>query len=134
MVLHDVTEIKKMNEMMIQTEKMISVGGIAAGIAHEINNPLGIVLQSAQNLERRIDSEFPKNIKTAESLGLDISLLSAYTKERKLDVFIADIKAASLRAADIIRNMLDFSRRSESNRVVCDIVKLTETAVRARFQ
>jgi hypothetical protein len=34
---------------MIQTEKIVSLGGIAAGIAHEINNPLGIISQSVQN-------------------------------------------------------------------------------------
>ena len=43
-VLVDVTERKRSEEIMIQTEKMMSVGGLAAGMAHEINNPLGSIL------------------------------------------------------------------------------------------
>ena len=56
-MMRDISEAKKIREMMIQTEKMISVGGIAAGIAHEINNPLGIVLQAAQNMTILLDSD-----------------------------------------------------------------------------
>ncbi|MDR3641023.1 MAG: PAS domain S-box protein, partial [Humidesulfovibrio sp.] len=70
-MLRNVTELKKMQEMMIQTEKMISVGGIAAGIAHEINNPLGIVLQAAQNLVQRTRPDFKKNMDVAAKLGFD---------------------------------------------------------------
>ena len=42
--LDDVTEQIKMQELTVQTEKMTSVGLLAAGMAHEINNPLGAVL------------------------------------------------------------------------------------------
>ncbi|MDR3640759.1 MAG: PAS domain S-box protein, partial [Humidesulfovibrio sp.] len=70
-MLRNVTELKKMQEMMIQTEKMISIGGIAAGIAHEINNPLGIVLQAAQNLVQRTRPDFKKNMDVAAKLGFD---------------------------------------------------------------
>jgi len=118
-VYDDITEYKKMQEMMIQTEKMISVGGIAAGIAHEINNPLGIVLQASQNLALRMQPDFPKNMETARELGLDMTVFARYVQRRKLDVFLDDIQSAAKRAAIIIRQMLDFTRRSESRRTLC---------------
>ena len=41
----DITERKRTEEIMIQSEKMLSVGGLAAGMAHEINNPLAGMMQ-----------------------------------------------------------------------------------------
>ncbi|MBI5520900.1 MAG: PAS domain S-box protein [Desulfovibrio sp.] len=128
-LVRDVTELKKMQEMMIQTEKMISVGGIAAGIAHEINNPLGIVLQAAQNLVQRTRPDFKKNAEVAAGLGLDMELFKQYMQARKLDVFIEDIQSAAVRASAIIRHMLDFSRSSESRRKVCDLPAIVDKAV-----
>ncbi|MEW5772582.1 MAG: PAS domain S-box protein [Thermodesulfobacteriota bacterium] len=128
-VFRNITETKRMQEMMIQTEKMISVGGIAAGIAHEINNPLGIVLQASQNLMQRTRADFPKNREAAEKLGLDLGLLEKYMQARKLDMFLQDIRTAAVRASDIIRHMLDFSRRSESKRKVCDVCDIADKAL-----
>jgi len=128
-MMRDISEAKKIREMMIQTEKMISVGGIAAGIAHEINNPLGIVLQAAQNLVQRTRPDFKKNLDVAAALGLEMNLLAAYMRERKIDVFIEDIRSAAVRASAIIRHMLDFSRHSESRRKVCDLPAIIDKAV-----
>lgn len=128
-VFHDVTEQKRIQEMMIQSEKMISVGGIAAGIAHEINNPLGIVLQASQNLALRTRPDFPKNREVAQEIGLDMDLLDRYLKARKLDVFIQDIRDAGTRAAFIVRNMLDFSRRSETGRALCSMRDIAAKAL-----
>ena len=44
--------------MILQSEKMLSVGGLAAGMAHEINNPLGVILQALQNVMRAYISRF----------------------------------------------------------------------------
>lgn len=127
-VLRDVTEFKRMQELMIQSEKMISVGGIAAGVAHEINNPLGIIMVSSQNLVQRTKPDFPKNIEVARSIGLDMELFDRYMRTRGLYEFVRNIQEAAVRAADIIRHMLDFSRRSESRRTACDLRALIERA------
>ena len=126
---HDITERKKMQELLIQSEKMISVGGIATGIAHEINNPLGIILQAAENLSLRTRPDFPKNMEAARTVGLDLTLMERYMKARKLDVFIQDIREAGIRAAFIVRNMLDFSRRGESRRCMCRMRDITAKAM-----
>ncbi len=128
-ISRDVSDIKRMQEVMVQTEKMISVGGIAAGIAHEINNPLGIVLQGAQTLAQRLNPEFRKNREAAERLGLDPALLTGYLQARDIGTFIEDIQSAAMRASAIIRHMLDFSRKSESRRSVCDLAVITDKAV-----
>jgi len=128
-IVRDITTLRRMQEMMVQTEKMISVGGIAAGIAHEINNPLGIVLQAAQTLLQRTNPDFKKNQEAAAAIGLDMELLRQYFVARNLGAFIDDIMAAAVRASAIIRHMLDFSRKSESHRTVCDLPGIIDKAV-----
>ncbi|MDY0227597.1 MAG: PAS domain S-box protein [Desulfomicrobium apsheronum] len=125
-VLRDITHMKKLREVMIQSEKMRSVGGMAAGIAHEINNPLGIILQASHNLVRRTRPDFSKNTQVAQTIGLDMELMARYMRARKLDLFITDIQEAATRAAGIIRRMLDFSRLAESGRSQCDLQTLIE--------
>ena len=125
----DITEHKKMQEMMVQTEKMMSVGGISAGIAHEINNPLGIILQAVQTLAQRMRPDFSKNREVAKSMGFNLELLEKYSQERKLNMFIADIESAALRAASIIRHMLNFSRLSQSHRLSCSIPVIIDKAL-----
>ena len=53
--IDNVTTRIYMEEMMIQTEKMQSIGGLAAGMAHEINSPLAGIIQSAQVIQNRVD-------------------------------------------------------------------------------
>ncbi|WP_461209474.1 CHASE4 domain-containing protein [Desulfocurvus sp. DL9XJH121] len=128
-VARNITAMKKMQKIMVHSEKMFSVAGMAAGIAHEINNPLGIVLQASQNLLKRTDPNFHKNRKVAEELGLDLERLGEYVRVRKLDQFIDDIQKAAVRASVIIRHMLDFSRHSESGHTPCDMGSIIEGAV-----
>jgi len=59
--IDDVTELVHMEKMIIQTEKMKSVGALAAGMAHEINNPLGAITQGIQNAFRDDWSRPTKN-------------------------------------------------------------------------
>ena len=129
-ITRDITHLRAMQDSMIQSEKMLSLGGIAAGIAHEINNPLGIVLQAAQTITLRTRADFPKNQEAAARVGVDLAQVDRYLKERKIDVFIRDIQGAAVRASEIIRHMLDFSRRSESRRLVCDVRTIIDNSLR----
>jgi PAS domain S-box-containing protein len=111
--IDDITDRVRLEEMMVQTEKMMSVGGLAAGMAHEINNPLSGVLQSCQNIERRLSPDLAANRQTAESLGLEMASLQRYLQERGIPEFVAGIQEAASRASGIVTDMLAFSRRSD---------------------
>ncbi len=65
-LIKDITHFKKMTEKLIYSEKMASLGQLAAGIAHEINTPLGIILGYAQLLKE----EFPENKELVEELDI----------------------------------------------------------------
>jgi PAS domain S-box-containing protein len=127
--IEDVTERARIQELMVQTEKMMSIGGLAAGMAHEINNPLGIITQAAQNIERRISLELPANRKVSEELGLNIEGIRAYFDRRQIPDAIASIRTASSRAAKIVANMLQFSRRALTTMEPASLAQIVDQAL-----
>jgi PAS domain S-box-containing protein len=128
--MDDITERIRIEQMMVQTEKMLSVGGLAAGMAHEISNPLSIVMQGAQNTLRRISNDLPANRVKAGELGLDLGILRRYLEARGVIEFIEGIQAAGARASRIVADMLAFSRRSASQFTPNRLDEMLETVVR----
>ncbi|BBD08408.1 ATP-binding protein [Desulfovibrio ferrophilus] len=129
MRVDDITDRVRMEEMMVQTEKMMSVGGLAAGMAHEINNPLGGILQAVQNIIRRVSDGLPGNIKVAEEVDVPLPKIREYLERRKVLSMIEGIRDSGLRAAEIVTNMLEFSRRSASEKIQVDIETLLNATV-----
>ncbi|MFP5239669.1 MAG: cache domain-containing protein, partial [Acidobacteriota bacterium] len=125
----DITERSRIQEIMVQTEKMMSVGGLAAGMAHEINNPLASILQALQVITRRLDAEQPANIRVAQQAGLDLGALREYMRLRGLDQFLESIREGGVRASRIVSNMLGFARKSGRDYSACDPGELLEKAL-----
>jgi PAS domain S-box-containing protein len=126
----DITDRVRIEQMMVQTEKMMSVGGLAAGMAHEINNPLSGVLQSSQNIQRRLSEELDTNRQVAESLGVDLQLVYRYLEERGILEFVEAIRQAASRASRIVADMLAFSRSTTTEFQPARIEEILDTAVR----
>ncbi|WP_408598610.1 ATP-binding protein [Pseudomonas sp. PLMAX] len=127
--IDDITQRLSLEEMMVQSEKMLSVGGLAAGMAHEINNPLGAILHNVQNIRRRLSPELPKNLEQAEQVGIELSTVNQYLQAREVPQLLDGIQQAGARAAKIVTHMLSFSRRSTRQMAPCDLPALIDQAV-----
>lgn len=98
-------ELERTRESMSQTEKLASVGTLAAGLAHEINNPLA----GLSNCIRRI-SEKPDNI----------------TQNLK---YVNMMSEAIDRISNVVKGLLDFSRKHEMNLSRINIINLIESSL-----
>src|SRR6266852_599688 len=94
----DVSDRKRLESQLIQSEKMAAIGQLAAGIAHEIRNPLGIITNALYDLGEIVDSNSP---------------------EVREDLRIA--KEEMERVQAIINNLLEFSRESRAELESVDI-------------
>ncbi len=132
----DVTEKKKVAEMMVQSEKMLSVGGLALGMAHEINNPLAGILQNIQVLRNRLKEDLPANQRVAKEIGLSIGNVEAYMTARGLFKTIEVIQESGTRVANIVNNISYFSREccpEKSKENIISIIERTFELVASEY-
>jgi signal transduction histidine kinase len=127
--MDDVTERVRLENAMVQTEKMTSLGTLSAGIAHEINNPLGGILQGAQNIHRRLDPTKPKNQEVAKECGVALENVLKYMEKREILVFLKGITDMGERAANIVKNVLRFSRSSAADMQMVSVHQIIESAI-----
>lgn len=101
----DITEFKKVQEQLTQAQKMKAIGELIAGIAHEINTPLGIILGYSQLLleDAKSESQRYKDLKTIE-------------KQTKI-------------CKKIVSDLLEFSRQTQSAATLHDINKSIEEII-----
>ncbi len=126
-VVRDIEERKRTQEMMVQSEKMVSVGGLAAGMAHEINNPLAGMMQSAEVMNKRLtDVEIPANLKTAKEIGITMDDIAQFMEKREIPKMLVAINKSGRRMASIVNNMLSFSRKSNSQLSMHSLEKLLD--------
>jgi two-component system, NtrC family, sensor kinase len=154
-MLHDLTEIKLVSEeltaaygelkethsQLLQQEKMASIGQLAAGVAHEINNPiafissnLGTMVKYLERLEQFLEQQSAAVAQTApEPLQQE---LARGRQKLKVDYILNDAKNllaesqdGSERVRSIVQNLKSFSRVDDTNRSYVDINDCLESTV-----
>ncbi|MCP4117823.1 MAG: PAS domain S-box protein [Desulfobacteraceae bacterium] len=125
--IRDISDYKRTQEMMVQSEKMLSVGGLAAGMAHEINNPLAGMMQTADVMAKRLTNvKMPANMRTAKEIGIDMDDINAFMEKRDIPRMLTTINESGRRIAAIVGNMLGFARKSDTRASSHDLAELLD--------
>ncbi len=125
-ISRDITTHKQAEAAMLQSAKMASVGSLAAGVAHEINNPLTAMMQSAQVLEMALDTQRPLTRDRLVAAGINPDALAHYLETRRLREYLSGIRDSGARAAKIVADLLSFSRHSASRIAPHNLNRLLE--------
>jgi two-component system cell cycle sensor histidine kinase/response regulator CckA len=117
----DITEQRKARDALAMSERMASIGTLAAGVAHEINNPLAFVLS---NLEFAQSS-----IRTALDEGSNLAMEQRMRLRKTLEA-LADAHVGAGRVRNIVRDLNTFSRGTDELGGAVDLVEVLETSIR----
>ena len=127
-------QLQEAQTHLIQSEKMASIGQLAAGVAHEINNPLGYIYSNLNNMKRYLQ-DLIKAAEMAETLlqqlPADQADVQAFNQFKKMvdleflkqdavDLVEESLEGAS-RARKIVQDLRDFSRIDKQERALFDL-------------
>jgi PAS domain S-box-containing protein len=138
-IFQDLTEIKQLQRQVLQTEKMASIGQLAAGVAHEINNPMGFIhanlFQMSEYLGdlRRVWERIEALHKVASESGSEevadaAGAFEALARELDIQFVLGDFGKAiresqegSERIRHIVQDLRDFSHQDTAEQVPADV-------------
>jgi two-component system NtrC family sensor kinase len=121
------TELQHKQSQLLQQEKMASIGQLAAGVAHEINNPMGFISSNLRSLGKYLDKIGAFNTALLEMVqsGSDVDLqakLAELRKKMKIDFILGDIDGllaesheGAERVRRIVQDLKSFSHVDESD-------------------
>jgi two-component system NtrC family sensor kinase len=134
-----IADLKYSQTQILQQEKMATIGQLAAGVAHEINNPMGFITSNLGTLEKYV-ARFVEFIDVqTEALAVldETDRVQEKRKKLKLDYVIedtADLIQESLdgakRVTEIVRNLKSFSRIDKARITMSDINECIETTLK----
>jgi signal transduction histidine kinase len=123
-------ERKKMHEQLLISERMASVGTLAAGVAHEINNPLAVLMANLDFAVKELGMALEQgraSDRTIEAASLE-SLLSRIVEAKEP---LEDAREAANRVREIVRDIKIFSRSgNEEQRGPVDVRRVMESSLR----
>jgi PAS domain S-box-containing protein len=122
MVLRDVTERNKLQEQMAVADRLVSLGVMAAGVAHEVNNPLSVVVIGIDTAARVIERQ------RTTGAAADAPTQQELDEARQ---GLADGQTAAIRIARIIDDLRTFAQPVRTSHTVCDVDAVVTWAVRA---
>jgi len=126
----DITERKRMQAQLAQADRMVVMGTLAAGVGHEINNPLTYVLSNlalagddVEQLRRELEQQTPA---LADSQGWSSRL-------KDLREMVTEAHAGADRVRLIVRDLKIFSRQSEERRAAVDVREVLDFSIKMSF-
>lgn len=141
----DVTERKRLQDELAQSQKLQSIGQLAAGIAHEINTPtqfIGDNLRFLQDVARNLESfvelfqELREKVRRVPELELELRSVEEQIKQMDLDFLLAEMPTSireSLegicRISRIVSAMKEFSHPGEHGMASADLNRLIESTL-----
>lgn len=128
--LDDITDQVRIEEMMVQNEKIISLGGLAAGMAHEVNNPLAGIMQTASVMTNRLTrNDVEGNLDAADKVGTSMETIHAYMEQRGILRMLDSIHISGERVANLVNNMLTFARKGDDSLTSHNINELIDKSI-----
>ncbi|MFT4095438.1 MAG: 7TM diverse intracellular signaling domain-containing protein [Niabella sp.] len=127
------TQLKETQSKLVESEKMVSLGQLTAGIAHEINNPINFVVSNVKPLELDINDLLSiiqqyEKIDTSRNVDEQIQEIDLFKKQidinyinEEIGILLSGIKDGANRTAEIVSNLKNFARVDEANAKQVDI-------------
>ena len=122
----EIAERKTLESQLIQSEKLASIGQLAAGVAHEINNPIGFIFSNFGALEKYVATLFERlhayeeleSCTSEPTMQARLKALKGHTEldylKEDLPVLMRESKDGLIRVRQIVQNLKDFSRVDSS--------------------